>query len=389
MSRFVYADNAATGRLSQRAYDAMLPYLREHYGNPSSVYKIGREARRAVDFAREQVAHAIGAVAGEIIFTGSGTEADNWAIRGVCDQHSARGRHIISSAIEHHAVSHTLADLEQRGVEVTYLPADKVGRVDPKDLESAIRPDTILFTIMFANNEIGTIQPIAELAAIARKHSILFHTDAVQAVGHVPIDVSAMNIDLLSLSAHKFNGPRGVGALYVRKGIMLPSYLTGGGQERGLRAGTENVAGILGMAAALEESVTHMDSTAKTIAGLRDKLIAGLLEIPRTRLTGCPSNRLPGVASFVFECVEGEAMVLLLDNAGIAASSGSACSSGSLDPSHVLLAIGLSHEVAHGSLRLSLGVENTETDVDYILETLPGIIARLRAMSPLWEAADA
>ncbi|MCL2562994.1 MAG: cysteine desulfurase NifS [Oscillospiraceae bacterium] len=385
MSRFVYADNAATAKLSQTALDAMLPWLKEGYGNPSSVYRLGREARRALDGARDQVAAAIGAKPEEILFTGSGTEADNWAIRGLCEKLREKGRHIITSAIEHHAVSHTLEALEKQGFEVTYLSVDSCGRVSVEDVKAAIRPDTILITIMFANNEIGTIQPIAEIGAIAREHGIFFHTDAVQAAGHVPVDVGAMHIDLLALSAHKFGGPKGVGALYVRKGIKLPSFITGGGQEKGRRAGTENVAGIVGMAAALTEAVAHMDENRAKVEALRDKLIAGMLQIPAVRLTGDPVNRLPGNASFVVECVEGEAMILMLDAQGIAASSGSACSSGALDPSHVLLAIGLPHEHAHGSVRFSLGEANTEADVDYILEKMPPIAAKLRAMSPLWE----
>ncbi|MCL2828457.1 MAG: cysteine desulfurase NifS [Oscillospiraceae bacterium] len=387
MSRFVYADNAATTRLSETALSAMLPWLQEGFGNPSSVYRLGRAARRALDEARETVAAAIGAKPDEIFFTGSGTEADNWAIRGVAEILGQKGRHIITTAIEHHAVDHTVKDLEKHGFDVTYLPVDEYGHISLDDLRATIRSDTILITVMFANNEIGTIYPIREIGAIARENGILFHTDAVQAVGHIPVDVTAMEIDLMSLSAHKFRGPKGIGALYVRKGVRLPSFITGGAQERGKRSGTENVAGICGMAAALEESVQTLAASSAKIEALRDKLIAGLLQIPRTQLTGDPVNRLPGSASFVFECVEGEAMILLLDAAGIAASSGSACSSGSLDPSHVLLAIGLPHEIAHGSVRLSLGEENTEADVDYILETLPNIVEKLRAMSPLWEEA--
>ena len=388
MSRFVYADNAATTKLSETALDAMLPWLGEGYGNPSSVYRKGREARRALDQARDQMAAALGAKPEEIIFTGSGTEADNWAIRGVAERLGEKGRHIISSAIEHHAVSHTLEDLEKQGFEVTYLPAYENGRVLVEDLIAAIRPDTILITIMFANNEIGTFQPIAEIGRIARERDILFHTDAVQAVGHLPIDVKEMHIDLLSLSAHKFRGPKGVGALYVRRGVKLPALITGGGQEKGRRAGTENVAGIVGMAAALTKAVEHMEENRAKIEALRDKLIAGMLQLPAVRLTGDLVHRLPGIASFAVECVEGEAMILMLDTVGIAGSSGSACSSGALDPSHVLLAIGLPHEIAHGSVRLSLGEENSEADVDYILEKMPPIIEKLRAMSPLWEGRE-
>lgn len=385
MSRFVYADNAATTKLSSSALDAMLPWLTDGYGNPSSVYKIGRASRRALDGARDGIARALNAKPEEIVFTGSGTEANNWALRGICAQLRDKGRHIISSAIEHHANLNTLQDMEKHGYEVTYLPVDEYGRVSPGDLKQAIREDTILITIMFANNEIGTIQPVAEIGAIARAHGILFHTDAVQAVGHVPVDVDAMQIDLLSLSAHKFQGPKGVGALYVKKGVRLPAFITGGGQEKGRRAGTENVAGIIGMAKALEDCISHLDKSMTRITTLRDKLIAGLTSLPAVQLTGHPSERLPGVASVTFACIEGEALILMLDAAGIAASSGSACSSGALDPSHVLLAIGLPHEVAHGSVRFSFGEETTEADVDYILEQVPPIVEKLRAMSPLWE----
>jgi len=385
MSRFVYADNAATTKLSKSALDAMLPWLTEGYGNPSSVYKLGRASRRALDGARDQLAQALNAKPEEIVFTGSGTEANNWALRGLCAQLRDKGRHVISSAIEHHANSHTLEDLEKQGFEVTYLPVDEYGRISLDDLAQAIRTDTILITIMFANNEIGTMEPIAEIGAIARAHGVLFHTDAVQAVGHVPVDVEAMQIDLLSLSAHKFCGPKGVGALYVRKGIRLPSFITGGGQEKGRRAGTENVAGIIGMAKALEDSMGHLDESRARVSALRDKLIRGLTSLPAVHLTGHPTERLPGIASFTFACIEGEALILMLDAAGIACSSGSACSSGALDPSHVLLAIGLPHEVAHGSVRFSFGEETAEADVDYILEQVPPIVEKLRAMSPLWE----
>jgi len=386
MSRFVYADNAATTKLSESALEAMLPWLSEGYGNPSSVYKLGRASRRALDGARDQLALALGAKPEEIIFTGSGTEANNWALRGICAQlGEKKGRHVISSAIEHHANSHTLEDLEKQGYEVTYLPVDEFGRVSLDALKHAIREDTILITIMFANNEIGTIQPIAEIGKIARAHGVLFHTDAVQAVGHVPVDVETMCIDLLSLSAHKFCGPKGVGALYVRKGVKLPSFITGGGQEKGRRAGTENVAGIVGMAKALGDCASHLEESMTRVSALRDKLIAGLTNLPAVHLTGHPTERLPGLASFTFACIEGEALILMLDNAGIAASSGSACSSGALDPSHVLLAIGLPHEVAHGSVRFSFGEETSEADVDYILEQVPPIVEKLRAMSPLWE----
>jgi len=385
MTRFVYADNAATSKLNPKALDAMMPYLQNEFGNPSSVYTLGRTARRAVADARESIAINLNALDGMLYFTASGTEADNWAIRGTAEMLKDKGRHIISTQIEHHAVLYTLQELEKKGFEVTYLPVDAYGMVNPDDLAAAIRPDTILVTIMFANNEIGTIQPIADLCAIAKERDVLFHTDAVQAVGHLPIDIAGLGLDMLSLSAHKFGGPRGIGALFVKNGIKLPAFVTGGGQERGLRAGTENVAGIVGMAAALEQCVQNMDENLEKITKLRDRLVQGLLQMPYTDLTGDPVSRLAGIGSFVFACIEGEALVLLLDQAGIAASSGSACSSGALDPSHVLLSIGLAHEVAHGSLRFSLNEDSTEEDVDYMLEQLPPIVQKLRDMSPLWE----
>jgi len=385
MQRIVYADNAGTTALSKTALEAMMPYLTEFYGNPSSIYSLGRKSKSAIENARQKIAAAIGAKAEEIYFTGGGSEADNWAIRSVVEKMSNKGRHIISTAIEHHAVLHTLKALEKQGCEVTYLPVDSYGQISLDDLRKAIRDDTILITIMMANNEIGTILPIAEVAKIAKERGVLVHTDAVQAVGHIPVDVNELGVDMLSMAAHKFKGPKGVGALYIRKGLILPSFIAGGGQEKGRRAGTENVAGIVGMAAALEEAVAHMDENIKKVTAMRDRLIENLLKIPYSRLTGDPVNRLPGTASFVFECIEGESLVLSLDAKGICASSGSACSSASLDPSHVLLAIGLPHEVAHGSLRLTLNEDNTEEDVDYIIAEVPPIIARLREMSPLWE----
>ncbi|NLT14474.1 MAG: cysteine desulfurase NifS [Clostridiales bacterium] len=384
-ARRVYADNAGTTALSKTALDAMMPYLTESFGNPSAIYSLGREAKKGLEAARAKVAAAIGAKSEEIYFTGSGTEADNWAIRGAAEIKSKKGKHIITSCIEHHAVSHTLGYLEKQGYEVTYLPVDNAGRVLAGDLNNAIRDDTILITIMTANNEIGTIQPIRELGAIAREKGILFHTDAIQAVGHIPIDVAGMNIDMMSIAAHKFRGPKGVGALYIKKGSYIPPLLYGGGQESKRRSSTENVAGAAGMAAALEEAVSNMSANIEKTTAMRERLITELLKIPFSQLTGDPENRLPGTASFVFECVEGEAMILMLDNAGICASSGSACSSASLDPSHVLLAIGLKHEVAHGSVRLSINETTTGEDIDYILETLPPIIDKLRSMSPLWE----
>ena len=385
MSKIVYADNAATTFLSKHTLDAMMPYLTEQPGNASTVYAYGRTAKRAVEDARLKTAAAIGARPEEIYFTSGGTEADNWAIKGAVELRKNKGKHIITTQIEHHAVQHTLQYLEKQGFDVTWLKPDTYGNISPDAIRAAVRDDTILITIMNANNEIGTMLPIAEIGAIARERGILFHTDAVQAVGHIPVNVTALNVDLLSLAAHKFKGPKGIGALYIRKGLRLPALLHGGGQERGVRSGTENVAGIVGLGAAVEEAAANLDESMKCVSAMRDRLIEGLLKIPYTRLTGDPKNRLPGTASFVFECVEGESMVLLLDQNGICGSSGSACSSGSLDPSHVLLAIGLPHEVAHGSLRLSLNEDNTDEDVDIMLEKIPPIIARLRAMSPLWE----
>ena len=388
MSRFIYADHAGTTALSQTALAAMTPYFTEQYGNPSSLYRFGQEAKADLERARADIAACIGAKPEEIFFTSGGTEADNWALKGVVELMALKGKttgHIITSAIEHHALLHTAQHLEKQGYAVTYLPVDELGRVSPADVEAAVRPDTVLISIMAANNEIGTIQPVAEIGAIARRHKILFHTDAVQAVGHIPVDVEAWNVDLLSLSAHKFQGPKGVGALYVRRPLRLPPLLHGGGQEKGRRSGTENVPGAAGMAAALKEAVDHLAQESARLSALRDKLIAGLSVLPYTRLTGHPVKRLPGTASFVFEGVEGEALLLHLDAKGICASSGSACSSASLDPSHVLLSIGLPHAIAHGSLRLSLGAENTEEDVDYILKEVPAVVAYLREMSPVWD----
>ncbi|SHI18115.1 cysteine desulfurase [Sporobacter termitidis DSM 10068] len=385
MSKIVYADNAATTFLSKHALEAMMPFLTDQPGNASTVYAYGRAAKRAVEDARSKVAAAIGAKPEEVYFTSGGTESDNWAIKGVVELRKNKGKHIISTEIEHHAVQHTLQYLEKQGYEVTYLKVDQYGNISLDDLRAAIRPDTILITVMTANNEIGTILPIAEIGAIAQEKGILFHTDAVQAVGHIPVNVSEMNVDLLSLSGHKFKGPKGTGALYMKKGLRLPALLQGGGQERGVRSGTENVPGIVGLGAALEEATANLGESMKRLAAMREKLVKGLTAIPYTRLTGDPVHRLPGIASFVFECVEGESMVLLLDQNGICGSSGSACSSGSLDPSHVLMAIGLPHEIAHGSLRLSLNEDNTEEDIDYLLEKIPPVIERLRAMSPLWE----
>lgn len=389
MKKFVYADNAATTRISEKVLDAMLPYLKEGYGNASSIYAKGREAKRAVEDAREKVARALGANPPEIYFTGCGSESDNWAVRGVMHSLAKRGKkHLITSVFEHHAVLNVAEELEKEGFRVTYLPVGEYGLVDPADVEAAIADDTALVSIMYANNEIGTIQPIAEIGAICKKHRVLFHTDAVQAVGNVHIDVKVQNIDLLSLSGHKFHAQKGVGALYIRQGVNPETFIYGGGQERGRRAGTENVAGIVGLGVAIEEAVSKIDEKAETLISIRDRLIDGLLQIPKSRLNGDREKRLPGLINISFEGIEGEAMLLLLDNNGICASSGSACTSGSLDPSHVLLSIGLVHEIAHGSLRLSFCEENTLEDADYILSVVPGVIERLRSMSPVWDKIE-
>ena len=389
MSRhMIYAAHAATTAVTDTALKAMLPHFTTAYGNPSSLYRFAQEGKSDLEEARAQVAACLNAKAEEIYFTSGGTEADNWALRGVAELMALKGKatgHIITSAIEHHAVLHTAQYLEKQGYAVTYLPVDGDGLVDPAAVEEAIRPDTILISIMAANNEIGTVQPIAEIGAIARAHQVLFHTDAVQAVGHIPVDVETWNVDLLSLSGHKFGGPKGIGALYMKKPLRLPALIQGGGQEKGRRSGTENVPGAVGMAAALKEAVERMPEESARLAALRDRLIAGLEGLPYARLTGHREKRLPGTASFVFEGVEGEALLLHLDAKGICASSGSACSSASLDPSHVLLAIGLPHAIAHGSLRLSLGADNTEADVDVMLSEIPAVVAYLREMSPVWD----
>lgn len=396
MKKFVYADNAATTPLSDTAFEAMKPWLTEFYGNPSSLYRMGRAAKEALNDARTAVGKALGAAEpvnerndfapGEIIFTGGGSQADNLAIRGFVHGPTAKGRrHIITSKIEHHAVLYTCEALEKEGFTVTYLDVDSYGRVDMEQLKNALSEDTALVSIMAANNEIGTIQPIAEIAALAHAVGAKFHTDAVQAVGHMPINVQEMGIDMLSLSAHKFRGPRGVGVLYVKKGIALEPLVYGGGQEKGLVSGTENTAGCIGLAAAITDAVEGMDEKMRYVRGLTDRLVEGVMKIPYTHYTGDPINRLPGTASFVFEAVEGEGLILMLDNLGVCGSTGSACSTGSLDPSHVLMAIGLPHEIAHGSLRLTLGEQNTEEDVDYVIEAVTKVIATLRSMSPVWE----
>ena len=380
----IYMDNAATTAVSPEVLQAMLPYFTDIYGNPSSIHSTGRDARRAVDAARKQVAAAIGAQPTEIYFTAGGSESDNWAIKGTAFAKRAKGNHIITSQIEHHAVLHTCAWLEKQGFEVTYLPVDEFGRVRVEDVEKAITDKTILISIMAANNEIGTLQPITEIGKLAKSRGILFHTDAVQAMGAIPIDVNAMNIDMLSMSGHKFHGPKGIGVLYVRKGVHPDIFMHGGAQERGQRAGTENLAGIVGIGKAIELATQNLEANAARMSRLRDKLIDGILaEIPDVRLNGHRTERLPNNVNVSIRYIEGEAMLLRLDLAGIAGSSGSACTSGSLDPSHVLLAIGLPHEIAHGSLRLSLGTDTTEDQVDEVLRVLPGIVKDLRAMSVL------
>lgn len=384
--RFIYADNAATTKVSKPVLDAMLPYFTEHYGNASSIYELGRNAKRDLENARETVAGTIGAEAREIYFTSCGSESDNWAIRMVCERLAAKGKkHIITSVFEHHAVLHVCQALEKQGFEVTYLPVYDNGIVKAEDVKNAIREDTALVTIMYANNEIGTIQPIEEIAAVCHEKNVLFHTDAVQAVGHVKIDVKAQGIDMLSISGHKIHAQKGVGALYVRKGIPVTNFIYGGAQERNKRAGTENLPAIIGFAKAMEIANTDIEERAAKTAVLRDRLIDGILKLPRTRLNGDREKRLPGTVNISIEGIEGESLLLMLDLNGICASSGSACTSGSLDPSHVLLSLGLKHEIAHGSLRLSINEETTQEDVDYILEVVPKVVNRLREMSPLWE----
>ena len=395
--RFVYADNAATTPMSETAFNAMKPWLTENYGNPSSLYRIGRAAKEALNDARTVVGKCLNAAEpvnekndyapGEIVFTGGGSQADNLAIRGFMHGPSSKGRkHIITSKIEHHAVLYTCEALEKEGYRVTYLNVDKEGRVDLEQLKAELSEDTALVSVMAANNEIGTIQPIKQIAELAHSVGAKFHTDAVQAVGHMHIDVQEMGTDMLSLSGHKFRGPRGTGVLYVKKGITLEPLVYGGGQERGLVSGTENTAGCIGLAAAMKEAVEGLDEKMGYVKKLTDKLVKGIMEnIPYSHYTGDPVNRLPGTASFVFEAIEGEGLILRLDNAGVCGSTGSACSTGSLDPSHVLMAIGLPHEIAHGSLRLTLGEQNTEEDVDYIIETVTDVVKTLRSMSPVWE----
>lgn len=382
----VYADNAATTKISKSALDAMMPIFEKYYGNPSSLHTIGQEAAEKLLEARESVAKNLGAQAREIYFTSGGSEADNQAINTAAILGARKGKkHIISTAFEHHAVLHTLKKLEKQGYEITLLDVHKNGIVTAEEVKNAIREDTCLVTIMFANNEIGTVQPIAEIGAVCKEKGVLFHTDAVQAAGHLKIDVKEMNIDMLSISAHKFHGPKGIGALYCRKGILLQNLIEGGAQERGKRAGTENLPAIVGMAKALDDACKNIEKNAEYVSALRDKLIAGLSTIEHSVVNGDAKNRLPGNVNMCFEGIEGESLLLLLDMKGIEASSGSACTSGSLDPSHVLLAIGLPHEVAHGSLRLSICEENTEEEIDYIIKCVPEVVEYLRGMSPVWD----
>ncbi len=386
MAKTIYVDNAATTAMSDAAIAAMTPYLKEIYGNPSSLHTVGQVAKEALESAREKIAKCINAQPGEIYFTSGGSESDNQAIRSAAYAGLAHGKkHIISTAFEHHAVLHTLKKLEKEGFEVTYLDVHPYGAVTAKQVEEAIRDDTALVTVMYANNEIGTIQPIEEIGKACKKRNVIFHTDAVQAVGHIPVDVRKDNIDMLSASAHKFHGPKGVGFLFCRTGVPLKTFIEGGAQEKGRRAGTENIAGVNAMAAALCEATGNLEKNMKKLAFLRDKLIDGLSRIPHSKLNGSRENRLPGNVNMCFEGIEGESLLLLLDAKGICASSGSACTSGSLDPSHVLLALGLPHEVAHGSLRLSLSEANSEEDIDFIIRSVPEVVNYLRSISPVWE----
>ena len=386
MENIIYLDNAATTKTSPEVVSAMLPYFSEHYGNASTIYRLGAESKKVITDAREVIAKSLGADSSEIYFTAGGSEADNWALIAAAEAYEAKGKHIITSAVEHHAVLHTCQYLEKKGYEVTYVGVDENGIIRLEELKKAIRPDTILISIMFANNEIGTLQPIGEIGKITREKGILFHTDAVQAYGHLPIDVDALNIDMLSASGHKLHGPKGIGFLYIRKGVKIRSFIHGGAQERGRRAGTENVPGIAGLGAAVREAFNGMGERSAKIKKLRNYLIEKIeKEVPYCRLNGDREKRLPNNVNFSFEFIEGESLLMMLDMKGICASSGSACTSGLLDPSHVLLAIGLPHEKAHGSLRLTLSEENTAEEMDYVVETIKGIVDRLRQMSPLYE----
>ncbi len=389
MDKFIYFDHAATTPVKDEVLKAMLPYFTDNYGNASTVYQLGQKCHAALDEARAKVAGILNCKPNEIFFTGSGSEADNWAIKGAAHANKAKGNHIITSVIEHHAVLHTCKALEKEGFEVTYLPVDEYGRVSVEDVKAAIKDTTVLITIMFANNEIGTIEPIKEIAEVAKEHKILFHTDAVQAVGAVPIDLQELNVDMMSMSAHKFNGPKGVGALYVRQGVRIENLIEGGAQERGKRAGTENLPGIIGLATALELATKAIDEKDNKISAMRDYIIEKIeASIPYCRLNGHRKYRLPGNVNFSFEYIEGESMLLWLDINNIAASSGSACTSGSLDPSHVLLAIGLDHATAHGSLRVTIGEENTYEEADFLIKTLTETVDKLRKMSPLFEGVE-
>lgn len=386
MSKLIYLDNAATTQVYPEVLQEMLPYFSEVYSNPSAIYSFASESKKAVDKARTSVAELINAKTDEIYFTGGGSESDNWALKATADAYASKGKHIITSTIEHHAILHTCAYLEKKGFEITYVNVDENGKVKLDELEAAIRPDTILISIMTANNEIGTIQPVREIGRIAHEHGVLFHTDAVQAFGHIPIDVDEMNIDMLSASGHKINGPKGIGFLYIRTGVKIRSFIHGGAQERKRRAGTENVPGIVGFGKAAEIAAANMEERIKYESELRDYLMDRVIaEIPYARINGSRENRLPNNANFSFQFIEGESMLIMLDDKGICGSSGSACTSGSLDPSHVLLAIGLPHEIAHGSLRLTLSEETTKEDIDYTVDSLKAIVARLRSMSPLYE----
>lgn len=386
MGKMIYLDNAATTKTAPEVVEAMLPYFTEFYGNASTVYEFGEKSKEAVAKARETIAKAIGAKENEIYFTAGGSESDNWALKATAEAYKNKGKHIITSKIEHHAILHTCEWLEQNGFEVTYLDVDENGVIKLEDLKKAIRPDTILISIMFANNEIGTIEPIAEIGKIAKEHGILFHTDAVQAFGQIPINVDELNIDMLSTSGHKLNGPKGIGFLYIRKGVKIRSFVHGGAQERKRRAGTENVPGIVGFGKAVELAIASMEERTKKEAELRDYLIERVLkEVPFTRVNGHRTNRLPNNVNLCFQFIEGESLLIMLDMKGICGSSGSACTSGSLDPSHVLLAIGLPHEIAHGSLRLTLGADTTKEDIDYTVDAIKGIVTQLREMSPLYE----
>ena len=386
MDKVIYMDNAATTQTYPEVVEAMTPYFTEYYGNPSSIYSFAGESKKAVEDARKTIADFIGAKPEEIYFTGGGSESDNWALKATAEAYESKGKHIITSSIEHHAILHTCEYLERKGYEITYLDVDEYGTVNPEDVEKAIRPDTILISVMTAINEIGTIEPIKEIGKIAKKHGVLFHTDAVQALGHIPINVDDMNIDMLSASGHKINGPKGIGIMYIRKGVKIGSFIHGGAQERKRRAGTHNVPGIVGIGKAVELAAKNMESRMEKETKLRNHLIERVLaEIPYSRLNGHRENRLPNNANFCFRFIEGESMLILLDQNGVCGSSGSACTSGSLDPSHVLLAIGLPHEIAHGSLRLTISEKNTMEEVDYTVDKLKEIIERLRSMSPLYE----